>query len=142
MKCRVHYVSPRGCAEALAEAIAREAHCQREPLLPAYMPENLKLMFLGCEGSRADKVTLEFIQSMCPERVKNVALFCCTSGKGVECIGQMRRALEKRGVNVLDISLIAPIKGLFRKGPSEADLANAHAFARACVEMLGIEKGK
>ena len=35
MKGRVHYVSPKGCAEMVAEAIAREIKIVKEPLLPA-----------------------------------------------------------------------------------------------------------
>ena len=62
MKGRVHYVSPKGCAEMVAEAIAREIKIVKEPLLPAYMPENIILMFLGCEGTKADKTTMEFIR--------------------------------------------------------------------------------
>ncbi len=134
MKCRVHYVSPKGSAQAVAEAISRECGCPHEPLLPAYMPENIQLMFLGCEGGKADKITLEFIGSMSSERVRNAALFCC--GKGDDAIDQMKKALGKRGVNVLDMRFNAPLKGLFGGGPTEADLSAAREFAKSCIAFL------
>ncbi len=136
MRTRVHYVSPKGSAEQLAEVIARVSHCTKEPLLPAYMPENIALMFLGCEGSKADKVTMEFISSMNPERVKNAALFCC--GKG-EALDQMKKALQSRGVNVLPQTLTAPVKGLFGGGPQQSDLDAAKKFAEDCIDSLSKE---
>ena len=35
IKGRVHYVSPKGAAEMVAEVIAREVGCPKEALLPA-----------------------------------------------------------------------------------------------------------
>ena len=50
-------MSQRGSAEAVAEAIARVAGCQPEPLLPAYMPENADLMtYETPEGGRANRI--------------------------------------------------------------------------------------
>ena len=81
IKGRVHYVSAKGSAEMVAESIAREMKIVKEPLLPAYMPENIALMFLGCEGTKADKVTMSFINSLNSSRVANAALFCCNGKK-------------------------------------------------------------
>lgn len=135
MKIRVHYVSPKGSAEQVAEAIAREAKCVKEPLLPAYMPENIQLMFLGCEGGKADKVTLEFIRSLNSNRVANAALFVCGKEDGV-ALAQMRQALLNQGVNVLKQTLTAPVKGLFGGGPGKADLERAQQFCADCVNQL------
>lgn len=134
MRIRVHYVSPKGSAEQVADAIAREVKCVKEPLLPAYMPENVKLMFLGCEGSKADKVTLDFIASLNPNRVSNAALFHC--GKDNQALCQMRKALNDKGINVLDFSLNAPLKGLFGGGPSQADLDRARQFADDAIASV------
>ncbi|MBQ5771107.1 MAG: hypothetical protein IIW08_08025, partial [Clostridia bacterium] len=60
MNIKVYYVSPKGCAEMIADAIAREVRCTKEALMPAYPPENVAMMFIGCEGSKADKVTLSY----------------------------------------------------------------------------------
>lgn len=134
MRIRVHYVSPKGSAEAIAEAIARTAQCVKEPLLPAYMPENVKLLFLGCEGGKADKVTMEFIASLNTNRVANAALFVC--GKDSKPLTQMREALEAKGIHVLDNTLTAPVKGLFGGGPTQDDLNKATQFAKDCIAQL------
>lgn len=135
LKTRVHYVSVKGSSEQIAEAIAHGAQCPKEPLLPAYMPENVMLLFLGCEGAKADRVTMEFIAVLNPSRVANAALFHC--GKAPQALTQMRNALVARGVNVLDMTLTAPLKGLFGRGPTEQDLERAHQFARDCISFVG-----
>jgi hypothetical protein len=133
MRCKVYYMSQRGSAEAVAEAVASEALCAMEPLLPAYMPENVDLMFLGCEGARADRVTLQFIETLSPSRVRRAALFQCSGGG--EALHQMRRALQARGVAVAEKTFRAPLKNLFGGGgPKAAHLESARAFARALVE--------
>ncbi len=139
VKGRVHYVSPKGSAEMVAEAIAREMKVVKEPLLPAYMPEGIALMFLGCEGTKADKVTLSFINSLNSSRVANVALFCCNGKKSDAAIQQMAAALKAQGVNVLPKTLITNGKGgLFAGGhhPSEQELNEARAFANACEKLV------
>ena len=49
MNIKVYYVSPKGCAQSVAMAIAKECRSAQEPLMPAYPPENVALMFIGCE---------------------------------------------------------------------------------------------
>ena len=137
MRCKVYYMSQRGSAEAVAEAAASQAGCPVEPLLPAYMPENVDLMFLGCEGARADKVTLTFIESLNPARVRRAALFHCARTKG-EAAAQMRAALEARGVAVLEKTHFAPLKNPFGYGgPKAGHLDAARAFARECLDAAG-----
>ena len=133
MKCRVHYVSPKQSAEAIAEVIARECKCVKEPLLPAYMPEGVYLMFLGIE-KKADKTTMQFISTLNKERVANCALFCC--GQNDAAIAQMRDALTSKGINVLEETFTAPCKGMFAKGPSDSDLEAAKKFAQTCIKKL------
>lgn len=101
MKGRLHYVSPKGSAELVAAAIGKEVDMIKEALPPAYMPENAILMFLGCEGAKADKVTLEFIRTLNAKRVNNAALFCCNAKKDDKAIQQMKEALTAVGVKVL-----------------------------------------
>lgn len=133
MRCKVYYMSQRGSAEAIAEVVAGAALCQPEPLLPAYMPENVELMFLGCEGLRADKVTLQFIESLSPSRVRSAALFQCARARG-DAIAQMRSALEARGIAVLDEALHTPVRSLMGSGIRPSDLMAARAFAKAALE--------
>lgn len=135
MKPRVYYVSTRESAAQIAQAIAHSLKCTREPLMPAYMPESVALMFLGCEGNRADKVTMDFISALNPNRVTNAALFHC--GNAGQALAQMRRALTARGVNVLDLTLNAPLKHLFGAGPQGEDLERAAQFAQDCMTMIG-----
>jgi len=137
MKGRVHYVSPKGCAEMVAESIAREIKIVKEPLLPAYMPENIILMFLGCEGNKADKTTMEFINSLNSKRVETAALFCCNPKLSTSAIEQMKKALEDHGVKVLDKPFVCTGKGfLSGKAPSDADLQAAAKWAAECVNTV------
>ena len=143
IKGRVHYVSAKGSAEMVAEAIAREMKVVKEPLLPAYMPEGVALMFLGCEGMKPDKVTLEFIKSLNPSRVAHAALFCCNSKKSDAAIQIMAEALKAVKVEVLPKTFVCNGKGgLFSggKNPSDAELDQARAFARECEEYV-LSKG-
>ena len=139
IKGRVHYVSSKGSAEMVAEAIAREMKVVKEPLLPAYMPENIALMFLGCEGTKADKVTMEFIKAMNKERVANAALFCTNPKKSEAAIAQMREALSSRGVNVLKQSFVCQGTGFFGKHPTESDIEAARKFAAECIKEVASE---
>lgn len=136
MKARVHYVSPKGSAETIAEAIARECKCVKEPLLPAYMPEGIAIMFLGCEGTKVDKTTKEFINSMSKERVANAALYTCNPKKSDAPINEMKALLEARGVHVMDQKFVCTGKGLFGKAPSDADVEDAKKFAQSVIKVL------
>ena len=95
MNIKVYYVSPKGCAQEIAEAIARECRCTKEPLMPAYPPEGVAMMFIGCEGSKADKVTMDFISSLNTNRVRNAALFSCSPRRDNVAIEEMRQALKR-----------------------------------------------
>jgi len=137
MKGRVHYVTKKGATEAVAEAIARAVKCVKEPLLPAYMPEGIALMFLGCEGTKADKTTMEFINSLNKNRVAHAALYCCNPKKSDAPIAQMKAALESRGVKVMNQTFVTTCKGLFGgKNPADAECAEAQKFAQSVIKEL------
>lgn len=136
VKTRVHYVSPKGSAEMVAEVIARVVTQPKEALLPAYMPEGIVLMFLGCEGGKADKVTMEFISSMNSSRVQNVALFGTNPAKSDAAVQQMKAALTQRGVKVLDKTFVCQGKGFFGKHPTDADLEAARQWAEECAKQV------
>lgn len=137
MKARVHYVSPKGAAETIAETIARECKCVKEPLLPAYMPEGVAIMFLGCEGTKVDKVTMEFINSLNKNRVSHAALFCCNPKKSDAPIAQMKAALESHGVQVMKQTFVCSSKGfLGGKNPTAEDCAAAQKFAQSVIKEL------
>lgn len=137
MNIKVYYVSPKGCAQTVAMTIAKECRCTQEPLMPAYPPENVALMFIGCEGKKADKVTMEFLESLNTNRVRNAALFCCSPKQEKTAIDQMREVLEGKGINVLEECRTFPGKGfLSGRNPGAKDLEEAAAFARACMEKI------
>lgn len=137
MNIKVYYVSPKGCAEMIADAIAREVRCTKEALMPAYPPENVAMMFIGCEGSKADKVTLSYLNTLTPNRVRNAALFSCNAKRDNVAIEQMREVLTSRGINVLKGSIAFPCKGfLSGKKPGAEDLENARNYAKECIEAI------
>ena len=137
MKGRLHYVSPKGSAAMVASAIAKEVDMIPEALPPAYMPENAILMFLGCEGGKMDKVTMEFIRTLNAKRVNNAALYCCNAKKDDKAIQQMKEALTAVGVKVLPETFVCSGKGLFGgKQPSEEELKEAAKWAKACAAKV------
>lgn len=107
--------------------------------MPAYMPENIALMFLGCEGTKADKMTMSFISSLNKNRVAHAALFCCNGKKSDAAIQQMAAALKEHGVEVLPKTFVCNGKGGFLSGgkhPSEAELNAAREFAVECEKLV------
>lgn len=140
MNVKVYYVSPKACAETIAAAISLECRCNKEALMPAYPPESVALMFVGCEGSKADRVTLDFLNSLNTNRVRNAALFSCSPKQDDAAIEQMRAVLEGKGIKVIK-SKAFPGKGfLSGKNPSAEDEAAAKAFARECMDILTEKK--
>ena len=137
MNVKVYYVSPKGCAESVAEAIANELRCTKEALMPAYMPENVSLMFIGTEGSKLDNTAREFLGSLNTGRVRNAALFNCNPKQETGALEEMRGILEGKGINVLDEAQAFPGKG-FLSGhkPGEEDLKKARAFAKDSMAKI------
>ena len=138
VKGRLHFVSPKGSAAMVATKIGQEVDLIMEALPPAYMPENVTLMFLGCEGTKADKITVEFIKTLTPKRVANAALFCCNPKQSDKAIQQMKDELTAQGVKVLDNTFVCSGKGgLFGgKHPSADELAAAAKWAKECEAKL------
>ena len=138
MKGRLHYVSPKGSAELIAAQIGQEVQMIKEALPPAYMPENVMLMFLGCEGGKADKITMEFIKTLNAKRVANAALFCCNPKKDDKAIQQMKEALTAQGVKVLDSAYVCTGKGgLFGgKHPTDEEIKGAAKWAKECMSKV------
>ena len=133
MNIKVYYVSPKGCAQSVAMAIAKEYRSAQEPLMPAYPPENVALMFIGCEGKKADKVTKEFLESLNTNRVRNAAVFACSPKQDESALTEMREVLENKGINVVG-SMAFPGKGfLSGRNPGKEDLDAAAKFAQECV---------
>ena len=136
MNIKVYYVSPKGSATAIAEKISQTCKSTKEALMPAYMPENVSLMFLGCEGNKVDKSTLEFINSLNDKRVRHAALYCCNPKKDTAPIEEMKSILESKSIPVV-ASMAFPGKGFMSgKKPGEADLKAAAEFANDALSKI------
>lgn len=136
MITKVYYVSPKGSAMAIADAISRACNCTKEALMPAYMPENVTLMFLGCDGTKADSATVEFLNSLNDKRVRNAALYCCSPKMDTNAITQMKSILENKGIRIVGEKAF-PGKGfLSGKKPGEEEFKAAGEFARAAMEAV------
>lgn len=136
MITKVYYVSPKGNAMAIADAISRACSCTKEALMPAYMPENVTLMFLGCEGSKADNSTVEFLNSLNNKRVRHAALYCCNPKLDKGAIEQMKSILESKDIQVVAEKAF-PGKGfLCGKKPGEEDFKAATAFAQEAMAAI------
>ena len=126
---------PRAARRALPWPSQRNAAALRNPFLPS-QPENVALMFIGCEGKKADKVTKEFLESLNTNRVRNAAVFACSPKQDESALTEMREVLENKGINVVG-SMAFPGKGfLSGRNPDAADLEKAAAFAAECVGKI------
>ncbi len=144
-KVKVMYHTRKGNTEKVANAICQVVE-QRVPELvpPAYLPENLELLFLGAGTymGKVDKTVTKFINMLSKDRVSNVALFS-TTAKGDEGIQQMKALLEERGIHVLEDTFVCKRKAFLfanAKNPNSDDLEAAKAFAATVVEKLAANK--
>ncbi len=136
MIIKVYYVSPKGSALSIADAIARECKCTKEALMPAYMPENVSLMFLGCDGAKADNSTVEFLNSLNNKRVRNAALFACSPKLDTAVVERMKSLLESKELTVVATPPF-PGKGfLSGRKPGEEDFKNAAKFAAEAMAQV------
>ena len=136
MNTKIYYVSPKGSARAIAEAISQATKATKEALMPAYMPENVSLMFLGCEGTKADATTVEFLSSLNNKRVRNAALYSCNPKQDESALAQMKGILTEKGINVVACKAF-PGKGfLSGKQPGENDLKAAAEFAQQAIAAI------
>ena len=118
------YTSPKGSARDIARGP------QGAAAAPAYMPEAVPLMFLGCEKSngKIDKVMQAFISTMDTKRVMHVALFTA-SPKGTHVTADaIKKVFDDKGIKVISEILVTNGKGGFLQGgkqPTEEDLNKA-----------------
>ena len=140
MRIKVMYYSKRGNTKKVATAIAKEFNLPSEPIPPAYLPENVKLLFLGtgAYGGKIDKKMEDFISMLNPKRVKNVALFGTCAGNN-KIMERMKELIEVQGINVLEQTYLCKGKSFILmnlKHPTSGELASAGSFARNTAEAL------
>ena len=135
MKYKIYYTSSRNVAETIAYTIGDVIGSAPERLNPAYMPDNVDLMFLGCDGSHPDEVILNFISALKPSRVKFAALFNTNSKLTMKGIERMRSLLQERGIQVLPDPLVC-VSRPFQKDLEGFDRAAVLDFANESVRNL------
>jgi len=135
MKYKVYYTSTKKAAERIAETIAGATDVSAERLFPAYMPDGVDLMFIGCDGSHADSVVLDFAKHLKADRVRYAALFNANPMLSQRALEQMRAALTAHGVTVLESTLLCPIRP-FQHSLPESDRIAAIDFATACCREI------
>jgi len=145
MKTWVLYYSKGGNTKKIADAITEELEevLKSEQIPPAYPPENVALLFLGTGeyAGKPDPKMVEFIRTLTPNRVRNVAVFG-TSGSGAadgKAITAVKAMLREKGINVVDESFGCKGKSFIffnRKHPDADEIKNAKAFARRVYDSL------
>lgn len=140
MNIKVMYYSRSGNTKKVADAIAKALDTQVEQVPPAFMPDNMKLVFLGggVYMGKTDKQIDKFIQMLDSKKVHNVALFG-TMASETKAIDQMRKQLQAKGINVLEETFVCKGKCMVffnRKHPDKADLEKAVEFAKRAVEAV------
>ncbi|HEX3027061.1 MAG TPA: flavodoxin family protein [Clostridia bacterium] len=141
MNIKVMYYSKGGNTKKVAQTISQAINQPAESIPPAYPAENIRLLFLGggVYGGKLDPKLTEYINTLTPEKIKNVALFS-TSGSGQgDGIRLMKEALEKKGLHVLDENFVCCGKYFIffkRNHPDADELKAAQDFAKKAVEKL------
>ena len=116
MRTKIYYAGDKPSIQEVATVIAQEFKLPAEQLQPAYMPEGLAIAFIGTEdhNGKPHKVAIEFANTLDTKRMEAAALFCCSPKKNDECLKELRKVLEGRGIKVLPEVLVCHGKvGLF-----------------------------
>ena len=140
MKAKVLYHSKSGNTAKVAEAMAKATGQATEAIPPAYPLENVDILFLGAgiRMGKVDKKMEEFIRTLTPQRVKNIALFS-TAGSPEGAVPAIKKLLEGKGINVLEESFVCKGKWFIfmdRNHPSRDDLDKATSFAKKMMEKV------
>jgi flavodoxin len=137
-KMRILHFSPAGNAEALANAISRAQQAKCDKIPPAYPIEKEKLAFIGLElkGGKVDKSVIALVKDLSTDRVKNVAFYAV--GSSFEGIGELKRLVTEKGINVAGSTFECSVKGgLFKKASvTDADVKAAVEWADKIVDSL------
>lgn len=141
MKYKVYFTSTKKVTDRLAETIAGAIDVSAERLYPAYMPDGVDLMFIGCDGSHADNVVLDFAAHLKPDRVRYAAIFNTNSTLSHRAIDQMRAALSARGVIVLENSLLF-LSRPFQHDLPEFDRTAAVDFTASSCREVSMHAGR
>jgi len=138
MSVRVVYQSATGNTKKVAQAIARAAGCEAEPVSTATVSEPVDMLFLGASihAGDVDPSVKKFIERLDPALAKHVTVF----GTGFEeskdkAIGITKDLLARRGmtVNGKYYFCLGRFVLFNRHHPDFQDLAGAEEFARSVL---------
>ena len=129
MKIAVRYQSRGGNTKAVAEAIARAAGVQAQPIdVPLTEPVDLLIVGGGVYAWDIDKALRAYLESLSPETVKSVAAF--TTAGGMNKTGTIASIVQARGIPVREETL--PVKVMLR---NHAALGGKGDFALSDKEI-------
>lgn len=138
MNIEVRFYSRGGNTKKVAEAVAKAANTSAKDC-SAPITEPVDLLFLGGSvyGFGLDENTKNYIQSLNPAYVKNVALFGTSAIVKTGNPG-MAKLLSEKGIPVLENSFYCRGEFTFmHKGrPNDTDLKKAADFAAAAVKSI------
>jgi len=137
MKVAVVYYSKSGNTKKVAEAMANELGTGAESIKDEPELEGVDLLFVGsgCYGGKLTGKTVEFLEGL-PD-IKRAAVFGTYLGQ-TSAIESMKKALEKKGVEVIDEwgCSGAFLYFMQRGRPNEKDLEEARQFANSVLEKV------
>ena len=111
MKIAVRYQSRGGNTKAVAEAIAKAAGVQAQPIdIPLTEPVDLLFVGGGVYALDIDKALRAYLEDLSPETVKSVAAF--TTAGGMNKTGTIASVVKARGIRVREETL--PVKVMLR----------------------------
>lgn len=135
MSIRVQYFSRSGNTKKIAEAISQVVGQSAEIVPPAYPIDNIKLLFLGgsAYGGKLDSKLSDYIKTLNPQKVKNIALFSTSGSPHGPANKLMKEQLEAKGIRVFEKSFCCQGKFFlfFNVGrPNSEDIKKAQEFAK------------
>lgn len=130
MRTKVFY-SGNDNLKKLAVYISTQLRQQSEQLPPAYLPENMPIVFVGTGtkfGGGPTKDAVEFVRALDPKRAQRVALFSVASND--KAINALKALAEERGVKVMEQTLVV-------KGKLNAEIsAKADQFVKEIEDII------
>ena len=143
MKVAVVYSSMSGNTKKVANAMANELGTEAKPINEEPDLEGIDLLFIGsgCYGGKLKGETVKFLENL--KDIKKTAVFGTYMGQ-TRAIESMKKALEKKGVEVIDEwgCTGAFLYFMNRGRPNEKDLERARQFANSVLEKAMEERSR
>lgn len=141
MNIKLVYHSSTGNTEKLALSIAKELECNIKKIekeVPNIKNVDLLVLGDGIYMGKFHKKTLEFIDNLDPQNIKNIALFA-TYGSQRKAVSNMYDLLKKKGFRIIGEPFMCKGKawGIFNyKYPTKQNIKDAVVFAKKIKQEL------